>query len=211
MDKIICLGKNYLEHAKELGDAVPELPVIFFKPGSALISSKNQKESISAPMPWHQGAIHHEAEVVLKLKNGGPMNSRMQAFTAIDSITLGLDMTLRDIQANLKKNGHPWEIAKAFKNSAIVGPWKTFDPKMGLLEEDFTFWINEELKQRGNLKDLRIDLADSLLYISKHVELCEGDLVFTGTPAGVGPIKQGDQGELKWGNESMLRMTFTAF
>jgi 2-keto-4-pentenoate hydratase/2-oxohepta-3-ene-1,7-dioic acid hydratase in catechol pathway len=201
MDKIICLGKNYLEHAKELGDAVPEKPVIFFKPPSAIADAKTNGAKISLSIPKGFGSLHFETEVVLKLKIGGRFKDEKSALAAIDSVTLGLDMTLRDLQTDLKKQGHPWEIAKAFSHSAIIGPFIPYANAKNLLEKEFTFSIGGKIRQTGRLSQMRFSITEALVYISKYFELCAGDLIFTGTPAGVGPVTSGEIGTLRWGDE----------
>ena len=113
MDKVICIGKNYLEHAQELGDAVPEKPVIFFKPPSCVVQADVEGQTLEVLLPADRGSVHHECEIVCRIGLNGQ----------IDAVTLGLDMTLRDLQATLKKNGHPWEISKVFSGSALLGPW----------------------------------------------------------------------------------------
>ena len=210
MDKIVCLGKNYLEHALELGDKVPEKPVIFFKPGSALLSAAQNNETLTAFFPQNQGSLHHETEVVLKLKKGGRFQTQSQALESIESMTLGLDMTLRDLQADLKKNGYPWEIAKAFKDSAIIGPWIQFEsPTQSLLNEKFQFFLDGHLKQEGHVQQMRLSILDALIYVSEYFEFCAGDLVFTGTPAGVGPVLPGQVGLLKWGSQIQYQVKWS--
>ena len=209
MDKIICLGKNYLEHARELGDAVPEKPVIFFKPESALTALPKNQSSISVSVPTGFGSLHFETEVVLKLKTGGRFRDEAQALAAIESVTLGLDMTLRDLQAELKKNGHPWEMAKAFSNSAIIGHWIPYSSAQSLLKKDFSFSVDGKIRQTGNLSQMRFSIAQSLVYISEYFELCVGDLIFTGTPAGVEPVNAGQTGTLSWGDEIQYQVTWS--
>src|SRR5258708_6102141 len=128
MDKMICVGKNYLEHAKELGDAIPEKPVLFLKPPSASLLVDRAGRKVEAILPQGRGSIHHECEILIRINERG----------AIDAVSLGLDMTLRDVQADLKKKGHPWELSKVFKNSAIIGPWIPIRDFPDYLEEEFT-------------------------------------------------------------------------
>lgn len=199
MDKIICLGKNYLEHAKELGDAVPEKPVVFIKPQSILLSASANRETIRAKLPKDQGEIHHECEIVVKLKYGGHRMSAIDAVHAIGSVTLGLDMTLRELQAKLKKAGHPWTTAKVFQHSAIVGPFVSVEEFPDFEKTDFSLSISDKQVQKGNGTQMLFSVADAISYASHFFPLCEGDLIFTGTPKGVGPVKSGDTGKLKFG------------
>ena len=193
MDKIVCIGKNYREHAKELGDAVPEKPVLFLKPPSVLGIANNRLE---AKLPTGVGSIHHECEIVLKLSRGGYRMTEAEAAHAIEAVTLGLDMTLRDRQAVLKKNGHPWTTAKVFPDSAIAGPWR---PLSGLRATPFTFHLDGQCRQTGVASDMSFSPEQCIAYASEFFPLCPGDLLFTGTPAGVGEVKPGQTAILKWG------------
>jgi 2-keto-4-pentenoate hydratase/2-oxohepta-3-ene-1,7-dioic acid hydratase in catechol pathway len=122
MDKIVCLGKNYLDHALELGDIVPEKPVIFIKPWSTLRAAV-QHEEIELIIPQHAGSLHFETEIVLRLDRGGYKLDLKEAEKCLGAVTVGLDMTLRDLQTQQKKAGHPWTTSKVFIDSAIIGPW----------------------------------------------------------------------------------------
>ena len=189
MDKIICVGKNYLEHAQELGDAVPEKPVLFLKPPSVLVQVKSE-----GGMPRDRGSVHHECEVVLRLTVEG----------RFDAVTLGLDMTLRDLQSELKKKGHPWEMGKVFKGSALLGPWIELDAFAGLLETDFSFSLDGQTRQRGRACDMRMAPQQCIDYAREYFPICAGDALFTGTPAGVGPVRVGQKGELRWGDRALF-------
>jgi 2-keto-4-pentenoate hydratase/2-oxohepta-3-ene-1,7-dioic acid hydratase in catechol pathway len=195
MDKIICVGKNYAEHARELGDAVPERPVLFIKPPSALLALQVSAETC-ARFPRDAGALHHECEVVFRLKRQGA------AFVPGD-FTLGLDMTLRDRQASLKKQGHPWETAKVFEHSAIVGPWIPAARYEEFREQPFRFELNGVLKQKGLIAQMTYGPQACIDYMAEFFPLHEGDLIFTGTPAGVGPVEAGQHGRLIWGEQSV--------
>jgi len=197
MDKIICVGKNYKEHAKELGDRIPERPVIFLKPPSVLKSAGSIREKLAAHWPQGAGAIHFECEIVLKLSQGGYRISPNEARQHVCEATVGLDMTLRDRQTKLKKEGYPWTTAKVFVDSAIVGPWRLLD---NLREEPFTLHIDGKLRQQAKISGMTLSPEDCVSYISHFFPLCEGDLLFTGTPKGVGEISSGQTAVLKWGN-----------
>lgn len=197
MDKIVCLGKNYLDHAKELGDAVPERPVLFLKPPSALVNAHTGVAH--AHLPEEGGSCHHECEIVIKIKTGGFRIPTTEARAQIESVTLGLDMTLRDLQAKLKKNGHPWEIAKAFPDSAIVGPWVPPRDFANYESERFSFELDGKRRQQACANDMIYKIDEAIAYASHFFKLCPGDLLFTGTPAGVGPVAKGSRAKLLWG------------
>jgi 2-keto-4-pentenoate hydratase/2-oxohepta-3-ene-1,7-dioic acid hydratase in catechol pathway len=195
MDKIICVGKNYLDHSRELGDAVPEKPVLFLKPPSSMvvISSDGMGE---VRLPFGRGPVHPECEIV----------ARISAQGAIDAVTLGLDMTLRDVQAGLKKAGHPWEISKVFAGSAVIGEWVPVFPEY--LDEEFSLAIDGEIRQRGRGREMRMSPEGCVAYAGEHFPLRAGDALFTGTPAGVGPVEPGQTAELRWGSKLKYRVRF---
>jgi 2-keto-4-pentenoate hydratase/2-oxohepta-3-ene-1,7-dioic acid hydratase in catechol pathway len=195
MDKIICIGKNYLENAKELGDAVPEKPVLFLKPPSVLVQVATDSQVI---LPSGRGQIHPECEIVLRLTESG----------TIDAVTLGLDMTLRDVQASLKKNGHPWEISKVFPGSAIIGKWIPFNEFPGYLDEEFSLLVDGKVRQRGLGAEMRLSPSECIAHASEYFPLRGGDALFTGTPAGVGPVTSGQIAELTWGSHLKYRVRF---
>lgn len=188
IDKIICAGKNYLEHARELGDAVPEKPVIFLKPASILRTAKHWGETLTASLPATIHEAHHEIEIVLQMIRG-----------KIAAVTLGLDMTLRERQALLKKNGHPWTTAKVFTDAAIIGPLIPVADFKEFLDIPFSLHVDGELRQQACGSDMTLPPDALIDYISSFFPICEGDLVFTGTPAGVGPVRRGSQAKLTWG------------
>jgi 2-keto-4-pentenoate hydratase/2-oxohepta-3-ene-1,7-dioic acid hydratase in catechol pathway len=186
MDKIICLGKNYLDHSKEMKEAQPEKPVLFIKPQSSFIEIDDKK---IINLPWHRGTIHHECEVVFKLYKKN-----------VIGLGLGLDLTLRDVQKKLKEAGHPWEISKTFKNSAIVTPMKAIrDFDKDWESTEFILKVNGEIKQQSCLSRAIMRTNEIIHYIDEYFPLCDGDLVFTGTPSGVGPLAPNDVIELSFG------------
>lgn len=201
MDKIICVGKNYRDHAQELGDAVPEKPVIFLKPASVLRTAQHWDETIVLSLPDEQGEIHYETEIVLLLQQGGFKLSLPAAEASIAAVTLGLDMTLRTLQTSLKKQGHPWTIAKVFPDAAVVGPWLKVNEFQDYLTTPFSFTLNGELKQHACGNIMLFKPAELVCYISQYMPLCAGDIIFTGTPAGVGKVQLGDKGCLQWQNK----------
>ncbi len=185
--KIFCIGRNYVEHAHELNNPVPGKPLVFMKPVTALL--KDEKPFY---YPDFTKDLHYEAEIVLKI-NGNCKHVEPQfAHKYFDEITIGIDFTARDIQDNCKKNAHPWEIAKAFDYSAPVGK---FIPLANLKNQEFIeFHLtkNGEAVQIGTTKDLIFDFSYLISYLSQFFTLSTGDLIYTGTPAGVGPVKIGD-------------------
>lgn len=186
MDKIICLGKNYLDHTLEMNEPAPEKPVLFIKPTSVMVEPKDKGQ---LHLPWSRGLIHHECEIVFKLYKKN-----------IIGLGLGLDLTLRDVQKTLKEKGHPWEIAKTFKNSAIVTPIKGLrDFPKNWQETKFTLKINGEIKQEACLNDAVMKADEIILYVNDFFPLSDGDLIFTGTPKGVGPLKPFDLVEMEFG------------
>ena len=200
MDKLVCVGKNYLDHAKELGDAVPEMPVLFLKPPSASLQAESFDETLVVGLPQNHGSVHPELEIVV----------RLDAHLQIDAVTLGLDMTLRDVQSRLKKEGHPWELAKVFRGAALIGPWIPLQEFPRYLEEPFTLTVSGKLRQEGRGTQMRLSPTECIRYAATHFPLCPGDALFTGTPAGVGQVQPGDPAELKWGNRVVLRVRWTA-
>jgi 2-keto-4-pentenoate hydratase/2-oxohepta-3-ene-1,7-dioic acid hydratase in catechol pathway len=190
MDKIICVGKNYLEHAQELGDAVPEKPVLFLKPPSVLSQPPHPGTPLEIPLPRGKGEVHYETEIVLRLKDGKP-----------EAAAIGLDLTLRTLQAQLKKAGHPWTLGKVFPHAAVVGPWVQLSQFPNYLEEPFQLLVNGQVRQSGLGKDMRMGPVSLIQYISEWFPVCEGDLLFTGTPAGVGEVRPGDRLQITWGSQ----------
>jgi len=184
VDKIICVGKNYLAHAAEMNEKAPELPILFFKPPSCLFRAEKDGP---LKLPSSAGIIHHELELVFKIQkdsSGGLSFSHW---------TLGLDLTAREVQKELKSHGHPWERAKAFPRSAVVGEFLPLSDFDSLLDRPFELFVNGELKQRGYGKDMRWSPKALLEDLNHHFEIRDGDLLFTGTPEGVGPLAIGDQ------------------
>lgn len=206
MDKLVCVGKNYLAHARELGDAVPEKPVLFLKPPSVLVSADGPR--VRVPLYEKRGEVHHECEIVVRVSRDGMDWTPEEAATAFDAVTLGLDLTLREAQTRLKQNGHPWEAAKVFPASAIVGPWTTGDAMGELLAADFSLAINDETRQRGNAREMVFSVSQCLANASQHFPMRRGDLLFTGTPKGVGPLRAGDRCLLSWAARPLLEVQF---
>ena len=186
--KIVCVGRNYAEHAKELGNEVPEKPVVFLKPASALVHSGEK-----IIYPTFSKDMHHEVELVLLIGKTVKDADKTEAENAITGYAVGLDMTLRDIQNELKKKGHPWTIAKCFDTSAVVSDFVLKSDYKLTLEEEISLSVNEQIKQKEKLKKMLFKPAEIVEYISSLMMLEEGDLVYTGTPAGVGKVEVGDR------------------
>lgn len=199
MDKIICVGKNYLEHAQELGDAVPDKPVVFLKPPSVCRQARENGETVLLSLPLGVGEIHHECEIVLKLAKGGYRVSLAHAEEMIEGFTLGLDMTQRDRQAQQKKDGHPWTTSKVFPDAAVVGPFLLKKDFPDFLSTEFSFSVDGNVRQKGVANQMSLSPAACVAYVSEFFPLEKGDLIFTGTPAGVGPVSPGQAGKLRWG------------
>ncbi|MCA2959290.1 MAG: fumarylacetoacetate hydrolase family protein [Silvanigrellales bacterium] len=200
MEKIVCVGKNFLEHARELGDAIPEKPVLFLKPPSVLRVATSPEDLLELRLPRDAGVVHHEAEIVLRLDRGGYRLDVKEAERLIGAVTLGLDMTLRDRQQAQKKAGHPWTTSKVFPDAAVVGPWLRVSEFPDYLTEKFSFALDGRLAQQGFGTEMSFSPAECVAYISEFFPLCAGDLIFTGTPAGVGPVSPGQKGSLHWGS-----------
>jgi len=186
--KIIAIGRNYAEHAKELNNPVPTLPVIFMKPDTALL-----KDNKPFYHPDFSTDIHHEIEVVLKVCKEGKHISEKFAANYYDEIGLGIDFTARDIQNRHKEKGLPWELAKAFDGSA---PISNFLPKAqfdNLYNLNLRLDVNGETKQDGNTKDLLFSFEYIIAFVSQYITLKKGDLIYTGTPPGVGKVSVGDR------------------
>jgi len=183
--KIFCVGRNYAEHAKELGNALPEAPVIFMKPDTALLAPGAKFE-----YPSFTSDLHYEIELVLRIGKTAKNIPAANALSCVDAITVGIDFTARDVQAGLKSKGLPWEKAKAWDNSAIIGDWKPFNADGG--EILFSLNKNGQKAQSGTTQDMIYSFETLLEHISGYFTLSPGDLVYTGTPAGVGPCLPGD-------------------
>ena len=181
--KIICIGRNYLEHAKELNNPVPKKPMFFVKPDTSLLRTH------MFYIPPFSNNIHYELELVVKIKKVGKSISKRFAHKYYDEISLGLDLTARDLQEECKEKGMPWEIAKGFDSSAPIGKWYQ---KKDLKSLDFYLLKNGEKVQEGNPSQMVFDVDNIIEYVSKFMTLKKGDLIFTGTPSGVGKMEVND-------------------
>ncbi len=209
MDKIICVGKNYLEHAKELGDAVPDKPLLFLKPRSSLFQVSESIPRASLELDLKHGPIHYECELVFRISREAKITEANSLKDIFDAFAIGLDLTKRDLQSNLKKSGHPWEIAKVFKESALISPWQPLNSE-GVLGKTFSMELNGVEKQRGCGKEMSFSPLQCLKQAAEHFPICPGDLLFTGTPKGVGPLAAGDEACLLFEGQVLARFSWAA-
>lgn len=188
--KVIAVGRNYIDHAKELNNPIPDKPVIFMKPDTALL-----KDNKDFYYPEFSNDVHYEVELVIRICNEGKHVSPKFAHKYIDAIGLGIDFTARDIQAAHKEKGLPWELAKSFDHSAVISPLFPKEDFPDLNNITFSLTKNGKTVQSGNTKDMIFNIESLIVFISKYITLRKGDLIYTGTPVGVGPIAIGDKFE----------------
>ena len=200
--KIFCIGRNYVAHAKELGNDVPDEPVIFMKPKSALLQAHTPFY-----YPEFSNELHYEAELVLRVCKNGKYIQEKFANKYYNAVTIGIDFTARDIQNDLKSKGLPWEKAKAWDNSAVIGKWIELKPEINKSDINFCLYKNKELVQQGNSGNMIFSFDQIIAHISNYFSLNIGDLVFTGTPAGVGECVVGDDLEGFIEDESMFELS----
>jgi len=199
--KIICIGRNYADHAKELGNEIPDEPIIFMKPKSALLQPHTPFY-----YPEFTNELHYECELVLRISKNGKYIQDRHASNYYNGITLGIDFTARDIQDECKKKGLPWEKAKAFDNSAAIGKFIDITPDINKKNINFSFSKNGEIVQTGNSGQMIFSFDKLISNISNYFSLNIGDLIFTGTPAGVGECVVGDELEAFYEGTSMLKV-----
>ncbi len=185
--KIICIGRNYSEHAKELKNEIPDKPVVFLKPQTALL-----KDNKPFYYPEWTADLHYETELVIKICKQGKYIDERFASKYFEDITVGIDFTARDLQNQQKAKGLPWEIAKAFDGSAVIGEFRKRDNE-AQIGYDFSLKLNGSQVQVGNTNEMMFSFEKIIAYASQFFTLQTGDLIFTGTPAGVGPVKIGDR------------------
>ncbi|MGD8306414.1 MAG: fumarylacetoacetate hydrolase family protein [Ignavibacteria bacterium] len=185
--KIICVGRNYAEHAAELGNELSEKPVVFLKPNSSVIYNGEKIQH-----PFFSEDMHHEVELVLLLGAKIKDATLEEAEAAIIGYAVGLDMTLRDVQSKLKSKGHPWTIAKCFDTSAVLSDFVLKDEFKLTLDEEIFLKVNDQKRQSDQLNKMIFKPAELVQYLSSLMTLEEGDLIFTGTPKGVGKVEKGD-------------------
>lgn len=186
--KIVCVGRNYTEHAKELGNEVPDKPVLFLKPSSSLIFNGDK-----IVKPSYGEKLHHEVELVLLIGKRIKDAHEEEADQAIVGYGVGLDLTLRDVQDQLKAKGHPWTLAKCFDTSAVVSDFVSSNQYFLTLTEEISLSVNGQVRQKEKLNKMIFPPIQLVQYISSIMTLEEGDLIYTGTPAGVGNLVEGDE------------------
>lgn len=185
--KVVCIGRNYLDHIRELNNPVPETPILFIKPTTALVALDQPIH-----LPQGRGECHHEVELAVLV---GQLLQNAEAETARQAVAgygVALDLTLRDVQNELKKKGHPWETAKAFDGSCPLSPFLKPEALPHPQATDLRLRVNGEMRQQGNTQQMMVGIFELMAYMSTHFSLQPGDVVLTGTPAGVGPLASGD-------------------
>ena len=188
MARVFCIGQNYVAHIRELGNPMPSAPVIFMRPLSCLVAAGEEIH-----FPRHGQLLHYEVEVIVRIGKSGRDINETEALSHVDAVTLGVDLTLRDLQIEARKNGLPWDAAKAFEQSAPVGDFLPYDPaKIDLKNLPFRCRINGQLRQDGNTDDMLFSVERLIAELSKIWTLRPGDMIFTGTPSGVGALSTGD-------------------
>lgn len=197
--KIICVGRNYSEHAKELNNPLPETPMIFLKPDTALV-----RENKDIYYPEFTKDLHFECELVIRIARGAKFVEAEHADKIIDGIGLGIDLTARDLQDEIKAKGWPWTMAKMFDASAPVSDFVSPDSLPPIEELSFRCAINGEIRQEGKASDMIFSVPTLISYITSRITLKKGDMIFTGTPKGVGPLAIGDHVEAWLEGEKMI-------
>lgn len=186
--KILCVGKNYLEHIREFDGDAPEEPLFFMKPETAL-TTRNRPFFL----PDFSNEIHYEAEIVLRINKVGKHIQEKFAHTYYDAIGLGIDFTARDVQRRCREQGIPWEICKSFDGSAAISKFISKEKFADLSDLNFSLYLNDVLVQKGNTRDMIFSFDKIISFVSRYATLKTGDLIFTGTPAGVGPVHFNDR------------------
>ncbi|WP_137885982.1 fumarylacetoacetate hydrolase family protein [Pseudomonas sp. 2FE] len=189
LGKVVCIGRNYAEHAKELDNPVPSEPLLFIKPGSCVVPLEG-----GFSIPEDRGVVHYEAEIAVLI--GKPLSrtpNQEEVLDAISGFAPALDLTLRDVQARLKEKGYPWEVAKAFDGACVLAPFVPGSAIEDLTDIGIRLSINGEVRQDGNSRDMLNPILPMIQHICGHFSLQPGDVLLTGTPAGVGPLSQDDE------------------
>ncbi|WEG14649.1 fumarylacetoacetate hydrolase family protein [Pullulanibacillus sp. KACC 23026] len=192
---IYCVGRNYAAHAKELKNEVPTSPFLFSKPTHAIVEANGQ----SISLPGNKGSVHFETELIIRI--GRPFEKGIKVDQLVDSMAIGIDFTLRDVQSELKKKGHPWLLAKGFRNSAVVSRFIPFPGVEELKMKTFSLHRNGEMAQQGTIENMIFDLQTIIDFAGENFGLGEGDIIFTGTPEGVAPVNDQDQLALAWNHQ----------
>lgn len=186
--KIICIGRNYSEHIKELKNETPENPIVFLKPDTSILLKKQPFF-----IPDFSNDVHHEIEVIIKINKIGKHIQPQFAHTYYNAISIGIDFTARDVQDELRAKGLPWECSKSFDGATVIGKWVPKEKFSDINRLGFTLQKNDQIVQKGNTQDMLHNIDALIAYISKYFTLKIGDIIFTGTPAGVGPVAVNDK------------------
>lgn len=197
MGKVVCVGRNYAEHAAELNNPIPSEPLLFIKPGSCVVPLAG-----GFAIPQERGVVHYEAEIAVLI--GKPLSKKPSAEEVRDAISgfaPAMDLTLRDVQARLKDKGLPWELAKSFDGAYVLAPFVASDAYADLADIGIRLSINGELRQDGNSRAMLNPIIGLIQHIAGHFSLQPGDVISTGTPAGVGPLASGDQLQIALSNQ----------
>ncbi len=203
LTRIFCIGQNYIKHIKELSNPMPEKPVVFMRPIACLVSPGQ-----NIHFPKHGSVLHYEVEVVVRIGKLAQNIQQKEALTYIDAVTLGVDLTLRDLQKEAKLKGLPWEQAKSFEQSSPLGEFLAYDPaSINLKDLDFRCRINGEVRQNGNTNDMLFGFERLIADLSNIWILRPGDMIYTGTPSGVGPLQIGDVIEVENDQTGSFRWT----
>ena len=185
---IFCIGRNYAEHATEMGAPKPAEPVVFMKPATSLVP-----EGQPLVLPKGRGSVHHEMELVVAIGKQGADIPPEAALGHVAGVTLGIDLTLRDLQSKLKQAGQPWELSKSFDGSAAIGKFISWSAQSDIQNINMRCTVNGALRQQGNTREMLFPVAAIIAFLSRYWRLLPGDLIYTGTPAGVGPLVPGDR------------------
>jgi 2-keto-4-pentenoate hydratase/2-oxohepta-3-ene-1,7-dioic acid hydratase in catechol pathway len=196
ISNIFCIGRNYAAHAAEMGSTPTETPMVFLKPTSAIATEKN-----SILLPSFSKEIHYETELVVLIGTGGKNIAETDALKHVAGYAIGLDLTARDLQSQAKAKGHPWLLSKGFDNSACISQFIDRELIPNPNEVSFSMQLNGELKQQANTASMLFTIPIIIQYLSHVFTLNQGDLIFTGTPEGVGPLKSGDHIRLNLANQ----------
>lgn len=204
LGKSVCVGRNYAEHARELNNPIPSSPILFIKPSTAIVAIQPE-----FAIPQKQGEVHHELEIAVLIGKQLQKATEAQCREAIAGIGLALDLTLRDVQTALKAKGHPWELAKAFDGACPVGHFISLDNDFDLTDIPIKLQVNGQARQQGSSAEMLFPITALLAQISTHFTLNPGDLVLTGTPAGVSALSVGDKLQLSMGDNYTLNALVT--
>lgn len=192
---IYCVGRNYVQHARELNNQVPTSPLLFAKPTHSLVEANGQE----VILPGDRGPVHFEVELVIRI--GKPYEKGIKVDELVDGMAMGIDFTLRHVQSELKEKGYPWLLAKGFPNAAVISKFISFPGVEECKKVTFALAKNGETVQQGNIQAMQFDLQTLVDFSALHLGLGKGDIIFTGTPEGVGPVLDGDRMSLLWDDQ----------